>query len=322
MKKIGVLSSGGDAPGMNAAIRSIVRIASAAGCRVVGIRRGFHGLLKSDMVDLGPRDVSNIVQRGGTILKTARSEAFKSQSGLQTAAALLTKQNIDGLIVIGGDGSLHGAAALGEFWPGVLVGVPGTIDNDLSGTDFTIGFDTAVNTALDAIDKIRDTAESHDRFFLVEVMGNHCGALALYAGIGSGAEEIIVPEEAIDLDEICMRLCAGKDRGKTSTIVVVAEGEQTGGAFQLAEDLKRKVDRDYRVTILGHLQRGGTPSGRDRILGTKLGAYAVDLVCSGQTGVMAGEVEGQLCATEFQHTWTQKKRVDPYLLALQDRLSI
>lgn len=322
MKRIALLTSGGDAPGMNAAIRSVVRVASVEGREVLGVRRGFRGLLIPEITPLGPRDVSNIIQRGGTLLKTARSEEFKTQAGLEKAANVLDQNGVDGLIVIGGDGSLRGAAALDEIWSGSVIGVPGTIDNDLYGTDFTVGFDTAVNTALDAIDKIRDTAESHDRFFLVEVMGNRCGSLALHAGIGAGAEEIVIPEDPIDLHAICNRLLAGKDRGKTSTIVVVSEGERTGGAFRLAKDLKARADRDYRVTILGHLQRGGSPSGQDRILGTKLGAFAVELLVQGKSGLMAGEVKGCLVDVPFKDTWTIKKSVDSFLFGLQDKLSI
>ncbi len=322
MKRMGLLTSGGDAPGMNAVIRSVVRVAIAAGCDVLGIRRGYRGLLASQIERLGPRDVSNIIQRGGTVIKTARSEEFKSAEGVQRAAGVLEERGLEGLVVVGGDGTFRGAAALGEVWSGKIVGVPGTIDNDLFGTDYTVGFDTAVNTALDAIDKIRDTAESHDRVFLVEVMGNRSGCLALHAGMGAGAEEIVIPEEPVDAEAIARRLQAGLARGKTSTIIVVAEGPSTGGAFQVAEQLQHRLKRDCRVSILGHLQRGGAPSAYDRFLGTKLGADAVAQLLGGRTGIMVGEIGSKLSVTPFSDTWARRKPMDPKLLALQRSLTL
>lgn len=322
MKRIGLLTSGGDAPGMNAAIRSVVRVASAESCEVFGIRRGYCGLLESQIEVLGPRDVSNIIQRGGTMLKTARSEEFRAPLGVKRAVDVLEANKLEGLVVIGGDGSFRGAAALDELWKGAVVGVPGTIDNDLYGTDYTLGFDTAVNTALDAIDKIRDTAESHDRVFLVEVMGHRRGCLALHAGIGAGAEEIIIPEEPVDPAKITRRLLAGFDRGKTSTIIVVAEGETTGGAYHVAEQLQHRLDRDCRVTILGHLQRGGSPTALDRFLGTKLGANAVAQLLNGKSGIMVGEVGGSPTVTTLADTWTIRKAIDPELLRIQEQLTL
>lgn len=322
MKKLALLTSGGDAPGMNATVRSVVRVALARDLEVTGIRHGYRGLLQGDFMPLGLRDVSNIIQRGGTILKTSRSEEFLTSDGIQMAGGVLDLHGIEGLVVIGGDGTFRGGAALEKVWTGRVVGVPGTIDNDLWGTDFTIGFDTAVNTALDAIDKIRDTADAHERFFLVEVMGRNSGFIALEVGIGSGAEEIVMPEQMFNAKEICSRLCDARERGKTSCILVVAEGNETGGAIKVAEELRRLSQIEYRVVILGHLQRGGNPTARDRVLATKLGAYAVDLLQQGANGVMAGEVKGQLRATHFPDTWKNKKPLDPFLLKIHPLVSL
>lgn len=320
-KKIAVLTSGGDAPGMNAAIRSIVRVGIARGLEVVGIRRGYQGLLARDLVQLTARDVSNIIQRGGTILKTSRCDEFKTPAGQQKAKTVLEQNRIDGLILIGGDGTFRGGDALGKIWSGQIIGVPGTIDNDVYGTDYTIGFDTAINTALEAIDKIRDTADSHDRIFVVEVMGRHSGFIAQAVGVSGGAEEILVPEEPFDLAEIARRLREGRQRGKTSSIIIVAEGEETGGAVKVAQQLAPLAGYEMRVVILGYLQRGGVPTAADRLLATKLGAYAVDLFLQGATGVMAGEVGGILCAVPLAETWSKKKPLDRYLADLQLQLA-
>lgn len=321
MKRIALLTSGGDAPGMNACIRSVVRMGKARGLEVVGIRHGYRGLLGEDIFEMGPRDVSNIIQRGGTVLKTSRSEEFRTDAGVEKAAQILQQHAIDGLVLIGGDGTFRGGVTLGRVWPGRIIGVPGTIDNDVSGTDFTIGYDTALETALQAIDKIRDTADSHERFFLVEVMGRHSGFIALHVGIAAGAEEILIPERAFNVKEICERLCAGRARGKTSSILVVAEGQETGGAFKLAEELKKLSKNEYRVVILGYLQRGGSPSAADRVLATKLGAYAVEMFTEGATGVMVGEVRGRLCMTPLHETYERKKALDDYLLRIHAALS-
>ena len=321
MKKLAVLTSGGDAPGMNAAIRSVVRVGIARGLELIGIRRGYQGLLKGEFQPMGPRDVSNIIQRGGTILHTSRCEEFRTNSGVQKAKENLEQHQIDGLILIGGDGTFRGGEELGKVWRRQIIGLPGTIDNDVFGTDFTIGYDTALNTAMDAIDKIRDTADSHEHFFLVEVMGRHSGFIALGVGIGTGAEEILVPENPFDVHAICQRLCAGRARGKTSSILIVAEGNEMGGAFKLAEELKRLSKNEYRVLILGHLQRGGSPTAADRVLATKLGAYAVDVFLAGGTGVMAGEAAGRLCATPLRETFTLKKPLGAYLLRIHPELS-
>jgi len=320
-KKIALLTSGGDAPGMNAAIRSVVRVGVARGLEIIGIRRGYQGLLEENLAPLGPRDVSNIIQRGGTILKTSRSAEFKTPEGRQKAKAILERHGIDGLILIGGDGTFRGGDALGKIWRGRIIGVPGTIDNDVFGTDFTIGFDTAVNTAMEAIDKIRDTADSHERIFLVEVMGRHSGFIAQSVGVSGGAEEILVPEQPFDVAEVARRLREGRQRGKTSSIIIVAEGDETGGAVKLAQQLEQLAGYEMRVVILGYLQRGGLPTAADRVLATKLGAYAVDLFLQGATGVMAGETSGKLCAVPLAETWTKKKPLDSFLAAVQPQLA-
>ncbi len=314
--RIGVLTSGGDAPGMNAAIRSVVRVAASREWNVSGIRRGFSGLIQGELVELTPRSVANVLQRGGTILKTSRSPEFLEPEPRERARAVLEENEISGVVAIGGDGTLKGAHELAKIWSGRVVGVPATIDNDLSGSDDTIGFDTALDTALDAIDKIRDTAESHERLFLVEVMGRHSGFIALGVCTAGGAEDIFVPEVATDLDACCTRLVEARKRGKAMSILIVAEGEHEGGAFAIAEKVKAKTGFESRVTVLGHIQRGGSPTARDRILATKLGAYAVEAISEGKTDVMVGEVAGRLTTTPLEETWTRKKALDPFLLKL------
>lgn len=322
MKTIGLMTSGGDAPGMNAAIRAVVRVAVGHGFRVLGFHRGYEGVLQEQFEEMDARSVSNIVHRGGTILKTARSREFLTLKGQRRAALNLDQQKVDGLVLIGGDGTFRGAMDLGEVWEGKVVGVPGTIDNDLVGTDFTLGFDTAVNTAVQAIDKVRDTADAHERFFLIEVMGRHSGHIALAVGFATGAEEILIPEKPVNIRAICQRLCAGRRRGKTSSIIVVAEGAVKGGAYRIADQLKQLSKNEYRVCILGHIQRGGSPTAADRLLGTKLGGYAVDLFARGQTGVMAGEAGGELAATPLRRAVQHTKKLDDYLLKLHTKLSL
>ena len=319
--RLAILTSGGDAPGMNAAIRAIVRVGLARGLEVMGIRRGYRGLLAGDFCQLGSRDVSNIIQRGGTVLKTARCPEFTTVTGQQKAGKILEQHAVAGLILIGGDGTLRGGLDLAKIWDGQIIGLPGTIDNDLFGTDYTIGYDTALLTALEAIDRIRDTADAHERFFLVEVMGRHSGFIALHVGIASGAEGIILPERPLDVANLCRELCAARERGKTSSIIVVAEGKETGGAFKLAEDLKRLSQNEYRVVILGHLQRGGAPTTADRLLATKLGAHAVDLFQQGASSVLAGEIKGRLSATSLEDAITLKKPLDDFLLKIHPELS-
>jgi 6-phosphofructokinase 1 len=314
--RLAILTSGGDAPGMNAAIRSSVRVAKSQNWTVFGVRRGYRGLIYGELDEMGSRSVSNIIQRGGTILRSSRCKEFETDDGLQQAKRTLEAFGVQGLIVIGGDGSFRGAVALARIWDGQIIGVPGTIDNDLSGTDYTIGYDTAVNTAVDAIDKIRDTAEAQERYFLVEVMGREAGFIALEAGLSGGAEEIMVPEIHTELAEIHRRLMQGKQRGKTSSILIVAEGNHEGNAFEIANKLKQLCGSEYRVVVLGHIQRGGSPTARDRILATKLGSYAVDVLTEGKNCVMVGEVRGELTTTSLEQTWSVKKSLDPYLLRL------
>jgi len=313
---IGVLTSGGDAPGMNAVVRSVVRMGAHRGFSVLGFHRGFDGLMRGDFEALGPRSVSNILQRGGTILKTARSEEFETEDGQKKARRVLEEHGVGGLVVIGGDGSFRGAHALFRIWDGRIIGVPATIDNDIYGTDETIGFDTALNTALEAIDRIRDTASAHERLFLVEVMGRDSGFIALNVGTAGGAEEIFVPEVVTDLDACTERLIAARDKGKTMSIIICAEGDDQGGAFATAKELERRTGFEPRVSVLGHIQRGGRPSARDRILATKLGAYAVEAIHDGKTDVMVGEVRGELRATPLEESWTKKKELDRFLLEL------
>jgi 6-phosphofructokinase 1 len=307
---LGLLTSGGDAPGMNAAIRAVTRAALGSGFRVLGFKRGYEGILHEQFQELGSRSVSNILQRGGTILKTARSAEFSTQAGVEKAAAILQKLGVDALVLIGGDGTFRGAMDLAKFWRGRILGVPGTIDNDLAGTDLTIGFDTAVNTAVEAIDKIRDTAEAHERIFLVEVMGRHCGQIALEVGVAGGAEEVLIPEKPTDIRAVAARLCAGRRLGKTSSIIVVAEGVK-GGAFRVAEQLEQLSRYEYRVVILGYIQRGGNPTADDRCLAARLGVDAVKAVFDGETGKMVGEAGGKPVLVPFRVAVKGKRQVDP-----------
>ena len=275
MKKIGVLTSGGDAPGMNAAIRAVVRTAVYKDMEVYGIRRGFDGLVNAEIDRMDVKSVGEILHRGGTILNTARSEAFKTEEGLKKAANVLEIFGIQGLVVIGGDGSFHGAMDLSERGISVI-GIPGTIDNDISCTDFTIGFDTAVNTVLDAISKIRDTVSSHERTNIVEVMGRHVGDIAIYTGIAGGAEGILIPEKPMDIDQLCRRIIEGRQRGKNSSIIILAEG--VGKAFEMEKVIEEKTGMETRATVLGYIQRGGSPSAADIILASRMGHYAVELL--------------------------------------------
>lgn len=320
--KIATLTSGGDAPGMNAALRAIVRVAESHGHEVLGVRCGYHGLLQGDVRRLGSRDVGNILQKGGTLLHTSRCKEFLAEDGLRRAAGFLVEQEVDALIAIGGDGTFRGCADLARFWNGRILGVPGTIDNDVYGTDRTIGFDTAVTTAMEALDKIRDTAEAHERFFLVEVMGRHAGFIALEVGITGGAEEILVPEIPPDLQAVCDRLCAGKLAGKTSSLIVVAEGAYPGGAQSVADKLRTLSGNEYRICILGHVQRGGHPTAGDRLLATRLGAAAVEAAMAGRSGEMVGDRNGEIAFTSFAETVGRKKSLDKALLGLIPRLSV
>jgi len=291
MQKIGVLTSGGDAPGMNAAIRAVARKALYEGLQVVGVRRGYAGLVAGDLIKLDRGAVADAIHRGGTLLRTARSQEFMTDQGFAQALAVIRQHQIEGLVVIGGDGSLQGAEKLHAH--GVLtVGIPGTIDNDIPGTDECLGFDTAVNTAIEAMDRIRDTATSHERTFVIEVMGRNSGQLAVAAGIAAGAESIIVPEDPLSMDEVCARLRRGQERGKLYSLIVVCEGVASG--FSVGEYVEKCSGLETRVTVLGHVQRGGKPSARDRILASQMGAMAVDLLTSGLSGLMLGVKDGRV----------------------------
>lgn len=323
MKRIGVLTSGGDAPGMNACLRAIVLTAQANELEVIGFERGFNGVMEQQYQHLLPYHVAGIVQNGGTVLKSARCEAMHTEQGLKQAAQQLHELALDALLVIGGDGSFRGAMQLSRYYKGQILGIPGTIDNDVDGSDFTIGFATALDTALDAIDKIRDTADAFERIFLVEVMGRHTGYLAVAAGIAAGAEQIICPELAseLDLDKIAAHVDqARKHRGNCSYIIVIAETMYPGGAAALAADLEQR-GIECRASILGHIQRGGRPVGADRILATKLGAFAVEQLLHGAHLVMAGEINGQAGLYPLALTGDKKKPVDGYLLRWQQQVA-
>lgn len=319
-KRIAVLTSGGDAPGMNAAIRAVVRAALTENVDVMGIYRGYSGLVNSDVRPLTSASVANILQRGGTILKTDRCEAFKESAVRWQAAEQLRDMGIDALVVIGGDGSLTGAYLLGQETGLPVIGVPATIDNDIAGTEDTIGFDTAVNTALDSIDRIRDTANSHERIFLIEVMGRNTGFIAAHAGIAGGAEIILAPDRTIDLEAVSERLQSGIQGGKLSShIVLVAEGRQPGRTERLARALQDK-GYDPRVCILGHTQRGGAPSGHDRVLASCLGATAVSFLLAGYAGVTVGVNQRQIIAVPLDQVIGQRKTLDANMLNLASRL--
>lgn len=323
VSRIGVFTSGGDAPGMNACVRAVVRTALANDLEVFGIRRGYQGMIEGDMVEMDAKSVSNIVQKGGTILKSARSDAFRTVEGRARAAHNLREAGIEGLIAIGGDGSLHGAAIFYDEHEVPLVGCPGTIDNDLFGTDETIGYDTAMNTALENIDKIRDTADAHDRLFLVEVMGRDAGFIALNCGIGGGAELVLIPEMLSDLEEVKRQIRSLMTSQSRSSIVVVAEGDELGGANSVAAALKADSAFDHidlRVCILGHTQRGGAPTARDRVLASRLGAAAVEAFMEGHYNVMVGILDGDVRLTPSRNVWGRKKSINYELLKLIELL--
>ncbi len=321
MKHIAVLTSGGDAPGMNACIRAIVRSAAAKGIRATGVCRGYAGLIAGDFRDLGPRSVSNVIQAGGSLLKSSRCPEMKTPEGRTRAVEQLRRAGIEGLIVIGGNGSSAGAHVLATECGLRVVCCASTIDNDLWGTDTTIGFDTAVNTALDAIDRIRDTAHSHDRVFLVEVMGRDAGFIALASGIGGGAEVIFLPEVKGEAERAARVLQEGRQKGKKSFIFVVSEGEQPGGAIELAKSIQALSGFDFRVAILGHVQRGGSPSARDRILASRLGIAAVEALQAGASDVMVGEQGGKLVHVALADAISKKKPLDPDLVRIVDLLN-
>jgi 6-phosphofructokinase 1 len=322
IKKLAVLTSGGDAPGMNAAIRAVVRKALSEKIEVVGVLRGYEGLIKKDFIPMTSKSVANIIQMGGTILKTARSETFRTPEGRQSAYNNLISEQIDALIVIGGDGTLTGARALVEEHNFPVVGIPGTIDNDLYGTDMTIGYDTALNTVMEAVDKIRDTAMSHDRMFFVEVMGRDAGFIALRSGIACGAEAVIIPEVETNMKELHERLLGYMDKKKTSNIILVAEGDDAGGAFKIKDALQKyNDDFDMKVTVLGHIQRGGSPSAYDRYLASRLGIAAVEALLDDQRSIMVGLIHKEIVHVPFNKTIKHNKAIDQGLLEIVDILN-
>ena len=323
MKSIAVFTSGGDAPGMNACVRSVVRNALYCGIDVYGIKYGYNGMIEGDIYKMKSYSVSNIIQRGGTILKSARSQGFMTPEGRKKAFEQLQKRGIEGLVAIGGDGTFTGASLFYEEYSIPIIGVPGTIDNDLFGSDYTVGFDTAVNTALSAIDSIRDTANSHDRVFFIEVMGRNSGYIAIQCGIGGGAEMVMVPETSTTIEDVIQNLKEGRDKEKTSSIIVVAEGEVHGNAHEIANQVLAELpELDIRVSTLGHVQRGGTPTAFDRILGSRLGMAAVEGLVNGKKGVMVGIVDNQIQYTNFNFAITKSKPINPDMLRMVKILSI
>lgn len=319
MKKIGVITSGGDAPGMNAAVRSVVRAAMGRGVECVGFYQGYRGIISEDMVKLDSPAVGGIINQGGTVLRTARSQEFRTKEGREQAVSILKNNEVEGLVVIGGDGSLTGARALHEEFGFPVVGVPGSIDNDISGTDFSIGFDTANNTALEAIDKIRDTAYSHERVFVVEVMGRSNGFIALEVALASGAEAVLIPEVPFSLLEICDNLRKARSRGKRSSIIVVAEG--AARASDIKDFVQKNTGFEARYVILGHMQRGGAPTSFDRVLALRLGAMAANRLISGFRGEMVGVDGGKLVHHPLSYVLSTERNIDPDKLLLVDVMS-
>ncbi|GFZ33634.1 ATP-dependent 6-phosphofructokinase [Clostridium zeae] len=318
MKKIAVLTSGGDAPGMNAAVRAVVRMALHNGLEVMGIKRGYAGLINGELFKMDRSSVSDIIQRGGTILRTARCEEFKQEEGRKKAANILKAYGVDALVVVGGDGSFTGAKLISKL--GVkTIGLPGTIDNDLAYTDYTIGFDTALNTVIDAVNKLRDTSTSHERVSVVEVMGRHCGDLALYAGLAGGAEAIVVPEKGFDQDELCKTILEGKAKGKMHNLILLAEG--VGGADELAKHIEEVTGLETRATILGHIQRGGSPSASDIVLASRMGARAVELLLEGKTCRVVGIKNNQVMDMDIDEALAMERKFDNELYDIASALS-
>lgn len=324
IKKIGVLTSGGDSPGMNAAIRSVVRTCAFHDIGCVGIYRGYQGMIEGDFKEMGPRSVNNIINKGGTILKSARSVDFRTAEGRKTAHKNLVEAGIDGLVVIGGDGSFTGALLFNSEFDFPVIGIPGTIDNDIYGTSHTLGYDTALNTVVDVIDKIRDTASSHNRLFLIEVMGRDAGHIALNAGIGAGAEEILIPEEDLGLDRLLDSLKKSKAAGKSSSIVVIAEGDKIGkSVFELKDYVESNFpEYDVRVSVLGHMQRGGSPSCFDRVLASRLGVKAVESLLEGKSNYMVGLLSDKITLTPLEQAIKGHTEIDQELLRVSDIMSI
>ncbi|RZJ72807.1 6-phosphofructokinase [Flavobacterium sp.] len=323
IKRIGVLTSGGDSPGMNAAIRSVVRTCAYHAIECVGIYRGYQGMIEGDFKEMGPRSVNNIVNKGGTILKSARSREFMTPEGRKKAFANIEKAGIDSLVVIGGDGSFTGAEVFHSEFNIPIMGIPGTIDNDIYGTSFTLGYDTALNTVVEVIDKIRDTASSHNRLFFVEVMGRDAGHIALNAGIGAGAEEILIPEENLGLERLLESLKKSKASGKSSSIVVIAEGDSIGkNVFELKDYVEENLpEYDVRVSVLGHMQRGGAPTCFDRVLASRLGVKAVESLIEGKSNYMVGILGDKITLTPIEQAIKGHSEIDRELLKVADIMS-
>ena len=323
INKIAVMTSGGDSPGMNAAIRSVVRTCAYYSKECIGVYRGYQGMIEGDFTTLTARNINNIINKGGTILKSARSDEFRTPEGRKKAFKQLKDNNIDGLVVIGGDGSFTGGVVFNKEYNFPVIGIPSTIDNDILGTSHTIGYDTALNTAVDAIDKIRDTASSHNRLFFVEVMGRDAGFIALNAGVGAGAEEILIPEENLGLDRLLESLVKSRKSGKSSSIVVVAEGDKSGkNVFELAEYVEENMpEYDVRVSVLGHMQRGGTPSCFDRVLASRLGVKAVEMIIENKTNLMIGLKNNTVITTDLEEAITGGHEINKELLRVSDIMS-
>ena len=324
IKKIGVLTSGGDAPGMNAAVRSVVRSCVYNNIKITGILFGYQGIIDNKMKPMDARSVNNIINKGGTILKTARCEEFRSENGRKKAYDNIKKNEIDALVVIGGDGTFTGSMIFQKEFSIPIIGIPGTIDNDIYGTQFTIGYDTALNTVINAIDKIRDTAISHNRLFFVEVMGRDAGHIAINAGIGAGAEEILVPEANMGLERLLDSLKRSEKSGKSSSIVVVAEGDKTGkNVFEIASYIEKNMpEYEVRVSVMGHMQRGGSPSCYDRVLASRMGVYAVEKLLSGESNSMIGVINNEMTLCPLEKAIKGKSEINKNLIRVSDILSI
>ncbi|MDZ7658821.1 6-phosphofructokinase [Fodinibius sp.] len=324
MERIGVLTSGGDAPGMNAAIRAVVRTCVYYDITPYGIYQGYEGLIQNDIKKMDAGSVKHIIHQGGTILKSARSLDFKTEKGMKKAWDNIQKHRLDGLVVIGGDGTFTGAMEFGEKFGLPIVGIPGTIDNDIYGTDFTVGFDTAVNTVVEAVDKIRDTATSHNRLFFIEVMGRDAGFIAVYSGIAAGSEEVLIPEEDRGIEKLFESLARTSKRNKTSRLVIVAEGDNNGSVYDLEDKVKEEFGDRYetKVTILGHVQRGGRPSCADRVLASRLGVIAVEALKEGKKDIMVGIRNRDIHYTDFEKATKQNPKMDKELLRIADIISI
>lgn len=324
IRKVAVMTSGGDSPGMNAAIRSVVRSCAYYKLECVGIYRGYQGMIESDIVPMSARDVHHIIQKGGTILKSARSKEFRTIEGRKKAYESLKEHKVDALVVIGGDGSFTGGMIFSQEFNFPVIGIPGTIDNDIFGTDYTLGYDTALNTAMEVIDKIRDTASSHNRLFFVEVMGRDSGFIALNTGIGAGAEEILIPEENMGLERLLESLEKSRRSGKSSSLVVVAEGDKTGAnVFELADYVEKNLPQyDVRVSVLGHMQRGGSPSCFDRVLASRMGVKAIELLLDNQSNKMVGVQNNEMVAVDLENAVKEHHKISKEILRISDIMSV